>query len=273
MLLAWALPAPALDKQGSAHGGSVDPHATGFDVSGNVALGTAFYNPSYAARPNNSGRALMRYAGHVDVDLFGPKLSIPLDVNLFTDRDRGGAAAFAPTELDVIAGLTTTHAVSGGALEVGARVESDRPIDKGTYSQTYADVRARYLVSLGDRAPKLRSLLRGGTLSGWATLGWFAINPSYAARPDNSGSALLRYALHGEVSLWKDLLALGVDTTFFTDRERAWFRATELDYTVSATVRRAPFSLQVALERDLPLDRSGFVQQFAYALLGYEFGG
>lgn len=264
--------ASALDKQGSAHGGGANTDAKGFDVSGNVAVGTAFYNPSYAARPDNSGRALMRYAGHLDLDLVGPHLSIPLDLNLFTDRLRHGGGAFAPSELDLIAGLTSTEALGPGAIELGARVEHDRPVDKTRYTQTYGDVRVRYLLSTGDRFPRLKQLLHGGGISGWATLGWFAVNPSYAARPNNTGLALFRYALHGEVSGFKERFALGVDTTFFTDRQASAMRPSELDLTFSATWRFDPFSLQIALERDLPLDRPGFVQQFAYAMLAYQFG-
>ena len=59
-------------------------------------MGTALYNPTYAARPDNTGHALMRYALHADVDLLGAKLSAPLDLNLFSDRDRRGALAFSP---------------------------------------------------------------------------------------------------------------------------------------------------------------------------------
>lgn len=63
--------AAALDKQGSAHGGSVEGRDSGFDLSGSVLVGTAFYNPSYAARPDNTGLAFMRYGAHADIDLIG----------------------------------------------------------------------------------------------------------------------------------------------------------------------------------------------------------
>src|SRR6476469_9475654 len=126
LALAW-LPcvksAHALDKQGSAHGGEVGgDEAKGFNVSGALMLGSALVNPTYAARPDNSGIALFRYALHADIDLLGRTLSVPLDVNLFTDRTRKGGLVFAPTELDVISGLTTTHALGKGDVELGARV-------------------------------------------------------------------------------------------------------------------------------------------------------
>src|SRR3954465_15518304 len=107
-VLAAARSARALDKQGSAHGGGLEGPTAGFDVSGSASLGVSLYNPTYAARPDNTGLTLFRYAGHVDVDLIGRRLSIPIDVNMFTDRlAHGFARKFVPSELDVIAGVTT----------------------------------------------------------------------------------------------------------------------------------------------------------------------
>src|SRR5262245_47910174 len=174
----------ALDKQGSAHGGAVAGATQGVSASGSLMTGVALYNESYAARPDNSGLVLMRYAAHGDLDLIGQRLSIPVDINLFSDRLRGGGAKLAPSEIDLIAGLTSTWAFRGGAIEIGSRVEHDRGTDRSPASQTYADLRTRYLFALDDQ------------LRGAATLGWFAYNPSYFARPDNSGKALFRYGCH-----------------------------------------------------------------------------
>lgn len=262
----------ALDKQGSAHGGSVAGESEGFDVSGALMFGLAPYNPTYAARPDNSGLALLRYGAHVDVDLLGRKVSIPLDVNFFTDRERPGALVLAPTELDLIAGITSTLDVGPGALELGARVEHDRPVDRGGFTQTYADVRGRYLYSAAHDFPRLAEVLQKGDVSGWATLGVFAVNPTYAARPDNSGLALFRYALHAEVSMFEDLVSVGFDGTMFTDRTSAVVVApTELDLTAELIGHVADFELHVAYERDLPLDRAGLVQQFIYLLAVWSF--
>lgn len=271
-----AAPARALDKQGSAHGGEVGPepgHETEFNVSGGLTLGVSLLNETYAARPDNTGVALMRYASHLDVDLIGRKLSLPLDVNVFSDRTRRGALVFAPTELDLIGGVTTTNPVAKGAdLELGARVEDDRPVDRGGFTQTYADLRARLLYSLAKVWPSLGRDLADGDVSGWATLGWFAVNPSYAARPDNSGLALLRYAAHAELSVWKDHVSLGLDGTMFTDRGRKNPVApTELDATYEIIGRSDPFEVHLAYERDMPVDRSGLVQSFVYVLLVYDF--
>lgn len=270
----WALDVSALDKQGSAHGGDVgdDPTEPLFDIEGSVIMGVALVNPSYAARPDNTGRALMRYALHADVDLYRRLLSIPIDVNVFSDRERKGAAVFAPTELDFITGVTTTHTLLNGLdAELGARVEHDAPVDRGGFTQTYADVRARALYSLARPLPALKRDLVDGDISGHFTLGWFALNPSYAARPDNTGNALFRYAGHAELSIVHDHLSLGFDATMFTDRRTSAFRPTELDATYEIIARQDPFEIHLAYERDMPLDRRGLVQDFIYVLAVYNF--
>lgn len=267
-------PAAALDKQGSAHAGSVAGAESGVALGGTLSLGLSLYNPTYAARPNNTGLTLLRYALHLDLDVIGRRLSFPLDLNMFTDRKRHGAAVLAPTEVDLIGGVTTTWDLGPGALEGGVRVERDGPVDaagKG-YSQTYVDVRARYLYSLAAVRPGVARALRGGDLSGWVTLGAFAFNPTYAARPDNSGLALLRYAGHWEISFLDGHLAVGLDFTMFTDRKaKNPVAPTELDATPEIIGRLKPFELHLALEHDAPLDRGGLRQTFLYALLGFSF--
>ncbi len=265
-------PALALDKQGSAHGGSVEGEDRGFGISGALMLGAAVYNPSYAARPDNTGLTLLRYGAHFDVDLLGRLLSIPIDVNFFTDRERAGILLIAPTEFDFITGVTTTLDTGPGAVELGVRVEHDRPIDTGTFTQTYVDARARYLYSLAALWPRLADTLHKGDIAGWATLGVFAINPTYAARPDNTGLALFRYALHTELSTFDDLLSLGLDATLFTDRQSAIVVApSEIDFTAEIILHKWDFELHLAYERDMPIDRPGLVQQFAYVLAVWSF--
>jgi len=263
----------ALDKQGSAHGGQVGGATKEFNVSGSGMLGASLYNPTFAARPDNTGHALFRYALHLDVDLLGRFLSVPIDVNMFTDRDRKKLGKVAPSELDLIAGLTSTNSLTRGFdLEVGARVEHDGPVDRGSYSQTYVDARARLLYSAAALAPSLEHTLRGGDVAGYATLGWFAVNPSYAARPDNTGRALFRYALHSEISLWQRHVALGVDGTFFTDKHGSSpFRPVELDLTPELIGRYDPWELHLAYERDMPIDRGGLVQHLLYFIVAYSF--
>lgn len=269
--------ARAMDKQGSAHGGKVEGEDRGFNVSGAVMLGASIANSTYGARPDNTGLSLLRYAAHVDFDLIGRNLSIPLDINMFTDKTQPGVGRkLIPTELDVISGVTTTWRLGPGALEVGARGEVDlplyRPNGEGDFSQAYADLRARYLYSLADVSPKLRRDLADGDLSGFFTLGWFTINPSYAARPDNTGSALFRYGYHGELSVWHDYFSVGLDLTMFTDRRaKNPVAPSELDLAYEAIVHVSPFELHLAYERDMPLDQGGITQSFVYALLVWNF--
>ena len=273
VLLGFASPAWALDKQGSAHAGQVGGGAREFNVSGAGMLGASLYNPTYAARPDNTGLALFRYALHLDVDLLGRMLSIPIDVNVLTDRQRKKALIFAPSELDLIGGLTSTNGLTRGFdLELGARVEHDRPVDRGDFNQTYVDARARLLYSAAALSPALGQTLLDGDLSGYATLGWFVVNPTYAARPDNSGRALLRYAAHSELSLWHRRLALGADTTFFSDRKADNPVApSELDVTGELIGRAEPFEVHVAYERDMPIDRGGLTQALLYLVVAYGF--
>jgi hypothetical protein len=265
----------ALDKQGSAHDGDIEGPKTGFGFSGSAALGISPYNPTYAARPDNSGKALLRYALHADVDLIGRRLSLPIDVNFFSDRLRRGALVLTPSEFDLIAGVTSTFRAGPGALETGVRVETDRPVDRSGLAQTYVDARARYLFSAAAVAPAVARGLHGGDVTGWATLGVFMVNPSYAARPDNSGKALLRYALHVETSFWDGHAALGLDGTLFTDRHTNAIRPSELDLTPEIIGRLEPFELHLAYEIDTPVDglgtRPGYTQAFLYALAVWAF--
>jgi hypothetical protein len=265
----------ALDKQGSAHGGGVEGPTTGVAVAGSVAAGVALYNPTYAARPDNSGLTLFRTAGHLDIDLIGRRLSIPLDVNMFTDRRaRPGARFLVPSEIDFIGGVTSTWRLGPGAIEGGARVEHDRGLDGGGYAhnstsanaQTYADVRFRYLMSLASIAPDAAARLAEGDVSGWVTLGWFAVNQAYFARPDNTGLALFRYAVHGELAVWKKQVAIALDASMFTDRRASAVRPSELDLTADLIVRPFGAELHIAYERDMPVDRGGLVQQLVYVL-------
>jgi hypothetical protein len=252
-------------------GGAVDDEYAP-NVSGAASVGVAILNPSYAARPDNTGLSFMRYALHVDLDIFGRHLSLPFDLNTFSDRRRKGARVFVPSELDLIGGVTTTEALAAGLDgELGVRVEHDRPVDHGELTQTYADVRARGLYSLAKIWPSLGRDLVDGDISGWLTLGWFAVNPSYAARPDNSGLALLRYAGHSELGVWKHRVALAFDATMFTDRRVRPGAPSELDGTYEIIGRAGPYELHLAYERDMPVDRPGLVQSFVYALFAVDF--
>jgi hypothetical protein len=263
--------AAALDKQGSAHGGKPGGEASGFALTGSLLGGFAVYNPTYAARPDNTGRTLLRVAPHLDIDLIGSRLSIPVDVNLFSDRQRRGLGKIAPSECDVISGLTTTWPLGPTALELGTRIEGDFPVDRGSYSQAYIDARARWLVSLAPIVPSLEHALAGGGIDLAVTLGWFAWNPSYAARPDNTGKALLRYAVHGSVH-YTDRFFFALDATMFTDRHESGVVPSELDLTPELGVTVVDgCDIHLAYERDMPIDRGGRVQHFLLLFVTWDF--
>jgi hypothetical protein len=275
-----AAPARALDKQGSAHGGGIEGASTGVAFGGAASLGVSPYNPTYAARPDNTGLVLFRYAGHFDFDLVGRRLSIPLDLNMFTDRLAiGFGRKLVPSELDVITGVTSTWRLGPGALEGGARFEIDGTLSHGGYDsppasgrQAYADVRARYLYSVAAVAPGIAPMLKGGDIRGWATLGWFAYNQTYFARPNNTGLALFRYAGHVEISTWNDHFAVGLDAIFFTDKQAAnVVRPSELDFTPELIGRFSRYEIHLAYERDMPLDQDSLIQQFIYVLASVSF--
>jgi hypothetical protein len=97
------------------------------------------------------------------------------------------------------------------------------------------------------------------------------VNPTYAARPDNTGNALFRYAGHTELSVWKDRISLGFDATFFTDRRTNAIAPSELDATYEIIGHLGRYELHLAYERDMPIDRGGLVQAFVYALFVFNF--
>ena len=201
---------------------------------------------------------------------------------MFTDRLRDGVAKLAPSEADVIAGITSTWPRGPGALEFGARYENDRqlgrqPADQppptpNPTSQQYVDVRARYLYSFADASSRFHERFPRSDVSGWLTLGWFAYNPSYYARPDNTGLALFRYAAHAELSLLNDLISVGLDATTFTDRKAPNpLRPSELDLTPELIFHKAAYEVHLAFEVDTPLDQSGLTQKYIYLLGVWSF--
>jgi hypothetical protein len=280
----FAVEARALDKQGSAHGGQPGGAASGFGLSGSLLGGVSLINPTYAARPSNTGRALFRLAPHMDVDLIGSRLSIPIDLNFFTDRLRPGLGKLVPSEMDIISGVTSTWPLGPTAIEFGVRVEGDFSLDRNECSeklpeevrltgceQVYGDARTRWLVDFADLVPGLSSALGGGGLAGAATLGWFAVNPSYAARPDNSGRAFLRYALHLTLH-YTERFFVGLDATFFTDRRTNVIAPSELDFTPELGVTVIDgLDVHLAYERDMPVDQGGRVQQFVMLFITWDF--
>jgi hypothetical protein len=103
-----------------------------------AGAGWLFHNSNYFARPDNTGRALVRYVAHADLDLYKNKLVLYGDVNLFTDRDADHQAN--PTELDWIVGL----ALRWKNAELAVYHEQDQPLDRGGLIQRYLAVQLRF---------------------------------------------------------------------------------------------------------------------------------
>jgi hypothetical protein len=134
------------------------------------------------------------------------------------------------------------------------------------------DARAKLMLSASDLHPKLKAFFGQNALTANFTLGCFAYNPTYAARPDNTGLALMRYAGHIDFSIPAAYLGLYVDTTFFSDRHADHRgRPSELDLTLGIAGRYDPFELSVAYERDLPIDQGSYVQQMVFVYLSWSF--
>lgn len=65
---------------------------------------------------------------------------------------------------------------------------------------------------------------------------------------------------------------MGVDFTRFTDRSaKNPVAVSELDFTAELVLHLKDFDAHVAYERDLPVDRSGLVQQLVYLLVTWSF--
>ena len=265
--------AHALDKQGAAHGGpGAAADAGGFAVSGAVMLGVSLINKSYAARPDNTGLALMRYAGHADVDLLGRRLSIPIDVNMFSDKELEGLDKLTPSELDVIVGVTSTWDLGPGATgsasgsrTTGPSITTARPrptatCGPGTSSRSLRPARASPHASPAstsaggrrwDGSPTTSRTSRGRTTPAW---------PCSATPSTPSCRASIAR------------LAFAVDTTFFTDKEAAnVVRPSELDLTLEVIGRRGRYELHLAFEQDMPVDNDTLVQRFLYFLAACGF--
>ena len=120
-----------------------------------------------------------------------------------------------------------------------ARYLSTHPNFVPGYSQSYVDAYARLSYAYK-------------RFSGFAAIGGFLFNPTYAARPDNTGYALLRYVLHGELTLlpW---LVVRLDLNFFTDRCEFPLQPSELDLTSEIAVKWRGFELKLVGEADLPI--------------------
>jgi hypothetical protein len=222
-------------------------------------------NPSFTARPNNTGLVGMRYMLHLETDLYKQYLTFYTDQNFFSDRKKGWITL---TEWD------DTYALTGIVDHFGWRIqyERDKPLDVSGLQQIYWDTLVTYRVEAANDWDWWRKKLSDQNLSFYGGPGWLFYNHNYFARPDNTGRALYRYVAHVDLDLYKGRVIVYGDTNMFTDRTNGHsIRPSELDWIVGLAVRWSDLELSFYHEQDRPLDRSGFVQEYYALQLRYAF--
>jgi hypothetical protein len=258
----WALekygrPLPEME---GAHDNSEEHWVRGYLLSG------AFIsNPSFAARPDNSGLVGLRHMIHLETDLYKEYLQFYTDQNFFSDRQAGWVSL---SEWDSVYAFTGTIQNWGWRLQY----ERDAPLDRSGIIQAYADTLVTYRPADARSLSWWRSAFPDQNLTVYAGGGWLFHNQSYFARPDNSGRALFRYVAHADLDLYRNRVVLFVDGNFFTDRSASnVLRPSEFDLVMGLAVRYHEMEIALIHERDLPLDRGGLVQRYVALQLRYEF--
>jgi hypothetical protein len=273
LLVVWwftALPAYALEKYGRPLPSLNEPDAAEREAEetlfGGYFLTAAFVdNPTFAARPDNTGLVGLRHMLHLETDLYKQYLTFYTDQNFFSDRTKGWIEL---SEWDA------TFALTGLVDRFGWRIqyERDAPLDKGGTKQMSADALVTARLQAAQDFAWWRRMLPRQNLTAYAGAGWLFHNSNYFARPDNTGRALLRYVAHADLDLYQNKIVLYGDMNFFTDRESSnKANPTELDWIVGLAFRWRDMEFSVYREQDQPLDRSGLVQQYWAVQLRYAF--
>ncbi|MBA2253101.1 MAG: hypothetical protein H0W13_10455 [Nitrospirales bacterium] len=222
-------------------------------------------NPTFAARPDNTGLVGLRHMLHLETDLYKQYLTVYTDQNFFSDRTRGWI------ELSEWDG---TYAFTGLINRLGWRIqyERDAPLDKSGIKQIYADVLATARFQATEDWAWFHRSFPQQNLSAYAGAGWLFHNSNYFARPDNTGKALFRYVAHADLDLYQNRIVMYGDMNLFTDREASSkTNPTELDWIVGLAFRWSDIEFSVYREQDQPLDRPGLVQQYWAMQLRYAF--
>jgi len=229
-------------------------------------LTSAFvHNPSFAARPDNTGLVGLRHMVHLETDIYKEYLQFYTDQNFFSDRNNGWIIL---SEWDSVAAFTGTVNNWGWRLQY----ERDAPLDRSGTKQIYADTLVTYSAPDAQQWTWWRSVFPQQNLNFYAGAGWLFHNHDYFARPDNSGRALFRYVAHADLDLYRNRVVLFADTNFFTDREASnVVNPSELDVVFGLALRHNNAELAVIQELDMPIDRTGLVQRYIAIQLRYEF--
>jgi hypothetical protein len=272
-VLTWSLPPQdvrALEKYGrplpEMNKGAKDGDRVDESLIGGYLLAGAFIsNPSFAARPDNTGRVGMRYMLHAETDLYKKYLTFYTDQNFFSDRDNGWIEL---SEWDQTYGIT-------GALGHWfwrMQYERDAPLDRSGLKQIYADAMVNYRMRSHDDWAWWRKMFSNNGFTAYAGAGWLFHNEDYFARPDNTGRALFRYVGHFDLDLYKQKVVFFGDVNMFTDREASnAAKPTELDWILGLAVRWRDYEVALYREQDRPLDRSGLIQEYWAVQVRYAF--
>lgn len=233
---------------------------------GGYFLSAAFVsNPTFAARPDNTGLVGLRHMLHLETDLYKQYLTFYTDQNFFSDRTKGWI------ELSEWDG---TYALTGLIDRFGWRIqyERDAPLDKSGLKQVYGDVLFTARYQAGQESVWWRKTFPNQNLTAYAGPGWLFHNSNYFARPDNSGRALFRYVAHTDLDLYRNQAVLYADVNMFTDREKGnKIAPTEIDWIVGLALRWRDLELSFYREEDRPVDRNTLVQKYYAVQLRFAF--
>lgn len=271
----WPHPAHALEKYGrplppigevGAEGvASPIPHAAEHWLRGYLLTAGFISNPTFAARPDNTGLVGLRHMVHLETDLYKELLQFYTDQNFFSDR-RGGWITLSEWD--------ATFAFTGSLSNWGWRLqyERDAPLDRSGLKQIYADTVLTYALTPTNELQWWRNKFPNQNLTSYVGAGWLFHNQNYFARPDNTGRALFRYVTHADLDLYRNRVVLFTDMNFFSDRSASnAVTPSELDWILGLAFRWGDAELSIYHERDMPLDRGGLVQRYTALQLRYEF--
>jgi hypothetical protein len=249
----YGRPLPEFQKE---NGEKTDGGADESLIAGYLLTGAFISNPSFAARPDNTGRVGLRYMLHAETDLYKKYLTFYSDQNFFSDRDDGWIVL---SEWDQTYGFTGT--VEHWSWRT--QFERDAPLDRSGLKQAYADALVNYRIRSGEDWSWWQKMFPKNNLTMYGGLGWLFHNHDYFARPDNTGRALLRYVGHFDLNLYREKVILFGDFNMFTDRSSSnAAKPSELDWIIGVAMRWRDFELSLYREQDRPLDRSGLIQEY-----------
>ncbi|GKS56519.1 hypothetical protein YTPLAS18_00460 [Nitrospira sp.] len=234
-------------------------------LSGYLLSAVFLHNPTFAARPDNTGLVGLRHMIHLEADLYKNYLQFYTDQNFFSDRTESWIRL---SEWD------STYAFTGSVDRYGWRVqfERDAGLDRRTITQEYADVLATARFVASQDLSWWRRRFPQQNFTAYAGAGWLFHNSQYFARPDNTGQALFRYVAHADLDLYKNRIVLYVDTNMFTDKDAPNNASpSELDWIVGLAVRFRDVEVALYREEDRPIDRGGLVQQYVALQFRYAF--